>query len=192
MIDPAELTLAEAADAVQKRNLSSLELLDACFANIERANGDINATICLDYEGARKSARKADEGVKNGAKLGRLHGVPMAHKDMYYQKGKLCTCGSRIRKDFVPDVTATVLARMDAAGVYSFGRLNTGEFAANGTGHNSEFGVCRKSVELGLCHRRLVLGVGCSSGRAHDLCRARIGYRRLDPAAGGGLWRYRY
>lgn len=72
----------------------------------------------------------------------------MVHKDMYYCKGSPCICGSRIRKNFVPEVTATVLARIDAAGAYGFGGLNMAEFAVNGTGHNSEFGDCHNPWNL--------------------------------------------
>lgn len=180
MSDPADLALSEAADAVRNRKLSSLELLDACFANIERTEADLNATIWLDYEGARRFARKADLAVKKGAKLGQLHGVPMAHKDMFYRKGKPCTCGSRIRKDFVPEVTATVLARMDAAGAYSFGGLNMAEFAANGTGHNREFGDCHNPWNL-----RYVAG-GSSSGSAAAVA-ARTTYAALGSDTGGSI-----
>ncbi|WP_247807942.1 MULTISPECIES: amidase [unclassified Bradyrhizobium] len=192
MTDPADLTLTEAAEAVRKRDFSSLELLDACFANIERVNRELNATIWLDYEDARESARKADELVKKGSKLGRLHGVPMAHKDMYYQKGKLCTCGARIRKHFVPEVTATVLARMSAAGAYSFGGLNMAEFAANSTGHNIEFGNCRNPW-----NSAFVPG-GSSSGSGAAVA-ARMTYAALGSDTGGsirvpaaGLWRHWY
>src|SRR5207244_13160218 len=111
-------------------------------ANIEKANKTLNATIWLDYEGARKQAKKADLQVKKKAKLGKLHGIPLAHKDMYYWKGRLSSCGSRIRKDHVPERSATVLERMAAAGAYSFGGLNMAEFAQNPTGHNRAYGDC--------------------------------------------------
>lgn len=180
MNDPADLTLTEAADAIHKRKISSLELLDACLANIERADKRLNATIWLDYEGARKSARRADQAVKKGGKLGILHGVPMAHKDMFYRKGKTCTCGSRIRKDFVPEVTATVLARMDAAGAYSFGGLNMAEFAGGGTGHNRDFGDCHNPWNL-----PYVAG-GSSSGSGAAVA-ARMTYASLGSDTGGSI-----
>ena len=66
----------------------------------------------------------------------------MMHKDMYYRAGKVSTCGSSIRKDFVPTVTATVLQRLDAAGAIDMGTLNMAEFAQNPTGHNAHFGHC--------------------------------------------------
>lgn len=180
MSDPADLTLIEAADAVRERKLSSLELLNACFANIARADRNLNATIWLDYEGACESARRADQAVKEGTKLGPLHGVPMAHKDMFYRKGSPCTCGSRIRKDFVPEVTATVLARMDAAGAYSFGGLNMAEFAGNGTGHNSEFGDCHNPWNLPY------IAGGSSSGSAAAVA-AHMTYGALGSDTSGSI-----
>ncbi|MGY3146588.1 aspartyl-tRNA(Asn)/glutamyl-tRNA(Gln) amidotransferase subunit A [Bradyrhizobium sp. USDA 3397] len=180
MSDPADLTLTEAADAVRKRKLSSLELLNACYANVQRAGRELNATIWLDYEGACKSARRADQAVKRGARLGPLHGVPMAHKDMYYRKGKPCTGGSSIRKNFVPEVTATVLARMDAAGAYSFGGLNMAEFAANGTGHNREFGDCHNPWNLPY------IAGGSSSGSGAAVA-ARMTYAALGSDTGGSI-----
>ncbi|UPK05817.1 amidase [Bradyrhizobium sp. 170] len=178
--DPSDLTLTEAADAIRKRKISSLELLDACFANIERADKQLNATIWLDYEGAVQSARNADDAMKRGGKLGLLHGVPMAHKDMFYRKGKPCTCGSPIRKDFVPEVTASVLARMDMAGAYSFGGLNMAEFAAGGTGHNKEFGDCHNPWNL-----PYVAG-GSSSGSGAAVA-TRMTYAALGSDTGGSI-----
>jgi Asp-tRNA(Asn)/Glu-tRNA(Gln) amidotransferase A subunit family amidase len=87
MTDLADLSLVEAADAVRKGDATSKELLDACWTNLEAANPKLNATIWLDHEGAEQAARAADRAVKEKAWLGPLHGVPMAHKDMYYQAG---------------------------------------------------------------------------------------------------------
>src|SRR5205085_7280767 len=72
-----------------------------------------------------------------------LHGVPLAHKDMYYRAGKITTGGSKILRDYRPTVTATVVERMQRAGAVWLGNLNMAEFAANPTGHNDHFGHCR-------------------------------------------------
>ena len=61
---------------------------------------DLNATIWVDREGAYASARAADAARSAGARSAVLHGVPLAHKDMYYQAGRRCTCGSAIRRGF--------------------------------------------------------------------------------------------
>ena len=121
---------------------TSMELLDACWANLEVANPRLNATIWLDREGAEQAARAADRAVREKAWLGPLHGVPLAHKDMYYQAGRLSTCGSAICKDWRPNVTATVIEKLHAAGAYEFGGLNMAEFAQIPTGHNRAFGDC--------------------------------------------------
>ena len=142
MGDLADLSMVEAAEAVRSGEATSLELLDACWANMEQLNPVLNATIWLDREGAEASARAADRAVREKAWLGPLHGVPMMHKDMYYQAGKLSTCGSALRRDFRPASTATVVERLAAAGAYTFGGLNMAEFAQNPTGHNRAFGDC--------------------------------------------------
>src|SRR5581483_4563843 len=74
---------------------------------------------------------------------GPLHGIQLAHKDMFYRAGKVSTCGSRICIDRVATVTATVQERLAGAGALYLGGLNMSEFAAGPTGHNECFGHCR-------------------------------------------------
>ncbi|HSU05826.1 MAG TPA: amidase [Acetobacteraceae bacterium] len=176
----AELSLVEAADAIRNRETTSPSLLDACWDNLERANPELNATIWLDRERAQAAAHAADKAVRAGAPLGRLHGVPMAHKDMYYQAGRPCTCGSRIRKDFRPTYTATVIERMEAAGAYVWGGLNMAEFAQNPTGHNREFGDCHNPWNL-----PYITG-GSSSGSGVSVA-ARFNYAALGSDTGGSI-----
>lgn len=180
MTDLAELTLVEAADAIRDRQITSLDLLGACLANIDRANPSVNAVIWEDREAAEASARAADALTASGAALGPLHGVPMAHKDMYYQAGKPSTCGSAIRRDFVPTYTATVIERMAAAGAYTFGGLNMAEFAMNPTGHNRAFGDCHNP--WGLPH---ITG-GSSSGSGAGVA-ARFTTVALGSDTGGSI-----
>ena len=138
----ADLGLVEAAEKVTRREVTSTALLDACLARLDQVNKTINATIWVDRDRARADAAAADAALAAGKSLGRLHGIPLAHKDMYYQAGRPCTCGSAIRRDFVPAITCTVVERLLAAGAYSFAGLNMAEFAQNPTGHNRAFGDC--------------------------------------------------
>ena len=92
MSDLADLSMVEAAEAVRRGDATSMELLDACWRRMGAVNPKLNATIWLDREGAEKAARTADRAVREKAWLGPLHGVPMMHKDMYYQAGTLSTC----------------------------------------------------------------------------------------------------
>jgi aspartyl-tRNA(Asn)/glutamyl-tRNA(Gln) amidotransferase subunit A len=136
-------TLREAAAAISQGRLRAEALVEACLDRIERLQPTLNCFIRVTAEAARAKARAADMSVKAGHALGPLHGVPLAHKDMFYRAGEVCSCGSKIRADFVPDHTATVLRRFDAAGGIELGRLNMAEFAMGPTGHNDHFGRCR-------------------------------------------------
>ena len=142
--DITSLSLSEVAEAIRGKKLSSLEATRACIAQAERVQPRLNCFILLEADDAIKAAKKADQALtKRGAKLGTLHGVPLAHKDMYYRAGKVSTCGSKILRDYRPTVTSTVVERLYAAGAIWLGRLNMAEFAANPTGHNDHWGHCR-------------------------------------------------
>ncbi len=144
----ADLTLVEAADAIRRGEATSMALLQDCLANLDAGEAKLNAAIWVDREQAMRDAQAADDAVAAGEPLGKLHGLPLAHKDMFYQAGRRCTCGSLIRRDFVPDVTATVIERMAAAGAYAYAGLNMAEFAQNPTGHNAHYGDCHNPWNL--------------------------------------------
>jgi aspartyl-tRNA(Asn)/glutamyl-tRNA(Gln) amidotransferase subunit A len=141
--DPTGYTLRAVAAAIAQGQLSAEALIEACLDRVERLQPTLNCFISVTAERARKQAREADAAVKSGRRLPPLHGVPLAHKDMFYRAGEVCTCGSKIRRDFVPDHTATVLTRLDAAGAIEIGHLNMAEFAMGPTGHNEHYGRCR-------------------------------------------------
>jgi aspartyl-tRNA(Asn)/glutamyl-tRNA(Gln) amidotransferase subunit A len=146
--DPAVQTLREAATAIARGTLRAEALLEACLDRVARAQPKLNCFIRLTTDTARQAARAADAAVKARRTLAPLHGIPLAHKDMFYRAGEVCSCGSKIRADFLPDRTATVLARLDAAGALDLGRLNMAEFAMGPTGHNDHFGRCRNPWNL--------------------------------------------
>jgi aspartyl-tRNA(Asn)/glutamyl-tRNA(Gln) amidotransferase subunit A len=178
--DLANLTLVEAADAVRRGETTSLALLEACLAKLDAVESKVNATIWVDRDGARAAAQAADAATASGAAFGRLHGLPLAHKDMYYQAGRPCTCGSAIRKDFVPQTTATVIARMAAEGAYAFAGLNMAEFAQNPTGHNAHYGDCHNPWNLPY----ITGGSSSGSGAAVASC---ITYAALGSDTGGSI-----
>jgi len=142
MTDLTQMTLVEAADAVASREVSARELTEACVSKAERMQPTLNCFISLDPEGTLAEADAVDAALAQGKAAGPLQGVPLAHKDMYYRAGKVSTCGSKIRKDFVPDHTATVLERLAAAGALHMGGLNMSEFAVGPFGHNEHWGHC--------------------------------------------------
>ncbi|MBS0638378.1 MAG: amidase [Acetobacteraceae bacterium] len=176
----ADLSLIQATDAVRKGEATSGDLLRACWTNLDAVNPQVNAMIWEDRAAAEQAAEAADNAVREKRPLGRLHGVPMAHKDMYYQAGRLATCGSALRRDYRPTVTATVIERLAAAGAYVFGGLNMAEFAQNPTGHNKTYGDCHNPWNL-----PYVTG-GSSSGSGASVA-ARFNYMALGSDTGGSI-----
>lgn len=85
-------------------------------ASIERAQSRVNCFITLEPDAALAQAVKADREIAKGAWRGTLHGVPFAHKDMFYRAGKVSTCGAKIKRDYVPGITALVQERFASAG----------------------------------------------------------------------------
>ena len=179
-IDPAELSLSEAAAAVRDGRLSSVALTEACLARIDAHAKGLNAFISVEREAVLEAARIADAERAAGRLRGPLHGVPLAHKDMYYRKGHISTCGSKILRNYVPDITATVLARLEAAGALYLGGLNMSEFAAGPTGHNEHYGNCRNPW-----NRDHITG-GSSSGSGAATA-ARLAYGAMGSDTGGSV-----
>ena len=139
-----------------------------------------------------KAARAADRALANGKIRGPLHGVPLAHKDMYYVKGKLSECGSKIRKGWIAPATSTALARLEAAGAFRLGALNMVEFAFGPTGHNVHTGHVRNpwdATRMSPAARRPAR----APRSAHGSCRlrsaptpaARSACRRISAASPG-------
>jgi aspartyl-tRNA(Asn)/glutamyl-tRNA(Gln) amidotransferase subunit A len=180
MIDLALLSVTEAADAFAKGEASAEALVRASLARIDAHDAQVNAVIRLDREAALEAAAAQDKARAGGAKPGRLSGVPMMHKDMYYRAGRVSTCGSKIRGDYKPAVTATVLDRLDAAGAIDMGTLNMAEFAQNPTGHNAHFGDCHNPWGLPYCTG------GSSSGSGAGVA-ARFFAAALGSDTGGSI-----
>src|SRR5947209_6775828 len=107
--DPTELSLTDLATAIRRRKVSSAEVTKAMLARIKKWQPKIHAFARVEAEDAMKAARAADRALANGKIKGPLHGVPLAHKDMYDVKGKLAECGSKIRKGWIAPTTATAI-----------------------------------------------------------------------------------
>ena len=146
-----DLSLVDAAGAVRTGETTALALTQASLAAFEVKQPQLNAAIRIDTAEALAAAEGLDKLRNAGRLLGPLHGVPLAHKDMYYQAGKPNTGGSKIRKSFVPSYTATAVERLEAAGAITVGALNMAEFAQNPTGHNAHFGHCRNPWNTAYC-----------------------------------------
>ena len=131
----------EMARLIRARQLSARETLEAHLAQIERVNPRVNAIVTLIANEARQRALELDEGQARGEALGRLHGLPTAHKDLQPTKGIRTTFGSRIFADLVPAADSILVERVRAAGAITLGKTNTPEFGAGSQTFNEVFGV---------------------------------------------------
>ena len=140
---PHQLSLSELAEAIARGEISSRAATEASLARLKAIGPKLNAVVLIEEEQALTAADKADAARKAGKPLGLLHGVPLAHKDLFYRRGRPCAGGSKIRQGFVPQATATVLNRLDAAGALDLGTLHMAEFALSPTGYNEPYGHAR-------------------------------------------------
>jgi aspartyl-tRNA(Asn)/glutamyl-tRNA(Gln) amidotransferase subunit A len=178
--DIALMSLTAVAKAIAEKRLSSREVTRALLHRIAEWQPRLNAFMAIESEAALKAAEEADSALAKGQNRGALHGVPLAHKDMYYQAGKVVTCGSAIRRDFVPHTTSTALKRLLDAGSIRLGSLQMVEFAYGPTGHNTHYGAVKNPFNV--AH---ITG-GSSSGSGSAVA-ARLTYAALGSDTGGSI-----
>jgi aspartyl-tRNA(Asn)/glutamyl-tRNA(Gln) amidotransferase subunit A len=177
--DPAFATLAEAGDALARRTISSVELTRAMLDRIARLEPQLHCFVALDEEGALAAAARADAEIAAGRSRGRLHGVPLAQKDVFDREGRVTTIGATTERA-PATTTATVLRRLDAAGAVPIGTLNLDPWIASATGENARFGRCCNPWDLDR------LAGGSSSGAAAAVA-ARMIHGALGGDAGGSI-----
>ena len=131
-------------------------------------------------EAALAAADAADAALAKGNSHGALHGVPLAHKDMYYEAGKVVTCGSKIRRDFVATTTSTALQRLKDAGTIRLGSLQMVEFAYGPTGHNVHYGAVHNPWDVDHI-------TGGSSSGSGSAVAARLTFAALGSDTGGSI-----
>jgi aspartyl-tRNA(Asn)/glutamyl-tRNA(Gln) amidotransferase subunit A len=145
----ATKSIQELSPLIRDKSVSPVDITKAVLNNTEAFNGEINAYIHIEKEKAIQAAQNAESEIMNGHYRGRLHGIPMALKDIVYFKGEKATIGSKIHQDFVPDFDATVVSRLKDEGVIFTGKLNMHEYAWGATTTNPHFGACRNPWDLG-------------------------------------------
>lgn len=143
-----ELSIGQLAELIRRRDVSPVEVTRACLDRIAIVNDKVNAVITLQEDMALAEARTCEAEIARGDYRGPLHGIPIAHKDLYLTKDLRTTAGSKLRQDFVPNEDATVVKRYRAAGAVLLGKLNTQEFAYGPTNEHSMFGPVRNPWNL--------------------------------------------
>jgi aspartyl-tRNA(Asn)/glutamyl-tRNA(Gln) amidotransferase subunit A len=169
----ATLDLSEASRAVQKKEVSPVELTQACLARIEKLNPQLNAFITVTGTSALEAARKAEAEITRGEWKGPLHGIPLAVKDLIETAGVKTTAASAVLKDNVPTADAEVIRRLKSAGAILLGKLNLHEFAYGGSGMIGHFGLARNPWNT--AHITGGSSSGSAAAAAACLCYGAIG-----------------
>jgi aspartyl-tRNA(Asn)/glutamyl-tRNA(Gln) amidotransferase subunit A len=178
--EPALMSLVAVAKAIATREVSSREVTRACLHRIAEWQPRLNAFMAIEAEAALAAADAADAALARGNARGPLHGVPLAHKDMYYDAGHVVTCGSLIRRDFVATTTSTALQRLKHAGTIRLGSLQMVEFAYGPTGHNVHYGAVRNPWNVDHI-------TGGSSSGSGSAVAARLTFAALGSDTGGSI-----
>ena len=189
MSDLNALTLAEARDKLIAKEITSVELTEACLAAIEGSDS-LNAFVHKTPEMALDQARAADQRLAKGSAQDpapALCGLPLGIKDLFCTKGVPSQAASAILKGFKPEYESTVSQNLLDAGAVMLGKLNMDEFAMGSSNETSVYGDTVNPWKVD--DRRLTPG-GSSGGSAGavaaDLCLAATG-----TDTGGSIRQYR-
>ena len=171
--DLTGLTLKQASDLVRRKDVSPVELAEACLARIDRHDRALNAFITVTREQALVTAREMEAELRRGARRGPLHGIPIVLKDNIDTAGILTTAASGVFKDRVPTEDADVVVRLKKAGAVLLGKANLHEFALGGTSAVSHYGPVHNPWALD----RVAGGSsgGSAAAVAADLCFGALG-----------------
>jgi aspartyl-tRNA(Asn)/glutamyl-tRNA(Gln) amidotransferase subunit A len=179
-----DLTIAQAAQGLQEREFSSVELTQAHLAAIEALNPRLNAFITVTPELALAQAREADSRLVTGDAPA-LTGIPLAIKDLFCTEGVRTTAASRILEPFVPPYESTVTAQLKAAGAVFLGKANLDEFAMGSSNITSGFGPVENPWKRNGSDAKLVPG-GSSGGSAAAVA-ARLAMGATGTDTGGSI-----
>ncbi len=135
-------TLSELKELLEKKDISSFELVEETFKNI--SSSKTNSFITLNEEAALTKAKEFDQGECKGD----LAGLPIAQKDLFCTKNLRTTCGSRILENFIPPYNATVVENLSKAGSICVGKTNMDEFAMGSSNETSYFGTVKNPWDL--------------------------------------------
>jgi aspartyl-tRNA(Asn)/glutamyl-tRNA(Gln) amidotransferase subunit A len=148
MGDLAFAGVAELSAALGSRRVASVDLVEALLERIRHHDGRLHAFVAVYADDARLAAEAADRATRAGHRVGPLHGVPVALKDLVELEGRVTTGGSAAWRDRVSPVTATLARRLVEAGMIVLGKTHTVEFAMGGFGTNAHLGTPRNPWDV--------------------------------------------
>ena len=139
--DPALLPAHTLSTEIGAGRLSPVDVVDALLARIRAQDPKLHAYVEVYADEARLAAEAADKAIRSGHRVGPLHGIPIALKDLIEIEGRITTGGSQVWCERRSTYTATIARRMIAAGMIVLGKTHTVEFAMGGWGTNQHRGT---------------------------------------------------
>ncbi|MHA2399880.1 MAG: amidase family protein, partial [Promethearchaeota archaeon] len=131
----------ELIEKIKNKEITIEEVIHQTFDRIEKIERVVHSFVYLTKEEAIKKAKKLDNKLKSGKKIGRLYGLPIGIKDLICIKDTPTTCGSKILESYSPPYNATIIEQLiDKEGAICVGRTNMDEFAMGSSTENSSYG----------------------------------------------------
>ena len=147
-MDLKGLTAVELGKKIQAKEVTVKEVVEACFAQIDKVEKEVNSFVSLQKEAALKRAEEVQKLIDDGTLTGPLAGVPVAIKDNMCTEGVTTTCSSKILSNFVPTFSAEAVLNLEKAGAVVIGKTNMDEFAMGSTTETSYYGETKNPWNL--------------------------------------------
>ena len=140
-------TVSELIDDIKNKEINSLELTKYFIERIKRLDKKLNSFITITEDYALKQAKKIDVDIAKG-NIKPLSGIPFAQKDIFCTKNIKTTCGSKMLENFISPYDATVVEKLNNAGMVIIGKTNMDEFAMGSSNETSYFGDVKNPWDL--------------------------------------------
>lgn len=143
-----EMTALETAQLIKNKEITAMDAVESVAKAIEQKDKIYNCYTHFDKEIALENAEKAQKLIDEGKADSPLAGVPVAVKDNICTKGEITSCASKILYNFKPPYDATVIKKLNAAGIVPCGKVNMDEFAMGSTTETSYYGATKNPWDI--------------------------------------------
>ena len=142
------LSALELAEAVRSEQIGVAEAVKAYLERIENIDSQLNAFLTVSRKEALTRAEVVQKKISAGERLSALAGVPIALKDNISTTGVTTTCASKMLAGYVPVYNASVVDKLEQAGMIVIGKLNMDEFAIGGSSETGAFVPVRNPWDM--------------------------------------------